>query len=647
MEFSTLTLEAIDLARALFADSAQLLVFGAVEANDGAPEPITGYQLNARLSSLGVRGTGYAEHLERVILGCFAPLDELCKRVLGFTAQDALDIHAGVAALVESRVNERASQAPEYHAEMIRELKRARKQGTSEILPTWLLELPPKEAKTHIGAMVTSWIFIDARALGVFTAGEVAGITGLPPDVVESFLEGFACDPDEFVEEHHALPSGAHPLTTMPVLKVGDGFLIPAPHTMLDTIRPRMEDLLHGDRSAWERYVRHRGRFVEEEAKKLLASAFPGSSSWAGLGWRSEDDESDLDALVDSGDMALRVQCKSGRITAPVRRGAPKRMITELDELIGEAADQHARLARALQDTAATDLGFSEDATRALSQPLQLEVIVTLDEVTTWATQAHELQSLEVLPADRTVPWILSLTDLMAVVDLLESASLAHYLVRRQRLERDRRIEAHDELDWVGHYIAEGLFFDPYFEGEEAPTRFRLLSYTEPIDAWYFTRQGDRTENPASKPSQNIPDPLALLLRRLAEERPVHWLIASIALLDGDDESRNLWADGVVRIRSRVRSEGWSNTTQVFNDLIGVTVYVDHRAHPAGVRRAAREYALEKAAEHGLENWIVVGEGPDHELFVVLHAEQGIPAILECFLAPQRQRLEPLGAQEL
>ena len=58
------------------------------------------------------------------------------------------------------------------------------------------------------------------------------------------------------------------------------------------------------------------------------------------------------------------------------------------------------------------------------------------------------------------MPWVLSLTDLMAVTDLLQGAELVHYLLRRQRIERDGRIEAHDELDWVGHYLKEGLYFD-------------------------------------------------------------------------------------------------------------------------------------------------------------------------------------------
>ena len=39
-----------------------------------------------------------------------------------------------------------------------------------------------------------------------------------------------------------------------------------------------------------------------------------------------------------------------------------------------------------------------------------------------------------------------------------------------------------------------------------------------------------------------------------------------------------------------------------------------------------------------MANWIVIGEGPDHRLFVLLQAEQDTSEIFEHFLAPPQQR---------
>src|SRR6266540_4343508 len=231
------------------------------------------------------------------------------------------------------------------------------------------------------------------------------------------------------------------------------GYLVPVVSSMIDAIRPRMEDLLLST-PLWERYADARGKYLEREAVALLSSALPGSRAWNGIGWRSANDGSDLDGLVAADDLAIRLQCKAGRLTAPARRGAPGRMRRDIGELIEAAAAQHQALATALANEGAAAVGFSDEQATALDAPLQLEAVVCLDDVTVWATEAHELKAIGALPVDRYVPWVLSLTDLMAVVDLLQGAELVHYLLRRQRIERDGRIEAHDELDWVGHYLA-------------------------------------------------------------------------------------------------------------------------------------------------------------------------------------------------
>jgi hypothetical protein len=179
-------------------------------------------------------------------------------------------------------------------------------------------------------------------------------------------------------------------------------------------------------------------------------------------------------------------------------------MKQNLAELIKEATRQHEAPAAALDQEGAVSIGLREHHEALEELPFQIEVIVTLDDVTVWSTHSHELQEIDVLPRDRPIPWILSLADLMAVTDLLQGTQLLHYLTRRLRLEAIGKIVAHDELDWVGYYIDRGLYFEGMFDGEEPISQFRLLSFTEPIDAWYSSREGLRTV-PAPKPRQPVP----------------------------------------------------------------------------------------------------------------------------------------------
>ena len=629
-----LTNEALELARDLFIDTALLY---AIAGFEGEHQDLGLFLFKERLESLLVRGSGYAEHINRVTRGCFSPLDDACRRALGFTADDAILLWDGVVDLLDSRTASLDAEARILNRELLAELKRGRRTGSSELIPESILGLAPKKAKQQIQVLAMQQILADVGELAVFSAEQLAAHVDVDRETARTFLEAFSCDTTSFTEKYHSFPVGAHPLTTKPVLRVGQGYLVAVPvrNTLLETIRPGMEDLLRDDPVAWNRYTRLRGRYLETEAVRLLAHAIPGAESWKGLTWASDQDDSDLDGLVDAADIALRIQCKAGRITDSVRRGAPEGTTEELDKLIGHAAEQHSRLATALESRTAQDLGFSTAQAKALSRPLQIEVIVSLDNITTWATQANQLTRIDVLPPDRPAPWILSLTDLMVVVDLLRGASLVDYIVRRQRLERDGRIRAHDELDWVGNYIEEGLFFDSHFDGNNALAGVLLASYTDSIDAWYWARAGVRTA-PTPKPTQYIPPGLKRLVHRLEGERPQHWLIACLALLSCDGPSRQSVSDWIERVGQRLRTEGWSSYRGILHRF-GLTLYFDHRYGPAVIRHGARHRAATDMSETGLANWIVVGEGPDRKLFVIVSSENGIESFVRCFIDPPAQ----------
>lgn len=616
---SRLTGEALEIAREMFREAQMLIVIEGIAARRDRPEdPTVEHALKTRLEALAVRGPGYTEHLIRVIHGCLDAFDHECQRTLGFTATDALVLTQGIANLISDRIAPLWREAAAARSQMLVDLKRSRRRGTAATtLPDWILKLPPTEAKMHVGMLVTTWLFRDSRSLAAVTPADLAGSCSLPEETCRAFLDAFTCPPESFKAEFHSFPGGAHPLTHQPILQVPEGYLLPVVSAMIDAIRPRMEHLLRRDPVLWERYVAARGRFLEREATALVEQILPGSRSWQGIGWRSTTSGSDLDGLVVADDLGVRLQCKAGRLSAPARRGAPDRMKRDIGELISDAARQHEALAAALAVEGPRTLGFSAEQASALRAPLQIEMVVCLDDITVWATEAHELRSMGALPEATEVPWVLSLTDLMVIADLLCGAEFVHYALRRQRLERDGRIEAHDELDWVGHYLSEGLFFDRFFEGEDAPSVFRLLSYTEPIDAWYFTREGARTVE-APKPVQPIPKHLALLMKRLEEERPKHWLLASVALLDGDQQSRDVWDQAIAHARARIPREGWSNASQAFRGRLGITFYVDLRTPWPSIRDQVDDYCRTKAEESGQPNWIGIGEGRSGPLFVVL-----------------------------
>lgn len=628
--------EALGIVREMFQGAQMLTIHAGVEGQRAAADdPTAEYMMRTRLESLGVRGSGYAEHLEQVIHGCFDGLDKECRALLGFTASDALSLGPAVARLMSRRLEPLFDEASSFREKMFLALKRERRNRSKQprLLPDFVLDLPPNKAKEHVSMIARMFMLRNSRSISLITPKALTEVSDVLEPAWRAILDAFACPPSAYVPIHHAYPTGAHPLTMKPLLKVDeDCYLAPVLTSMIDAVRPRMEDLL-SETPLWDRYLKARGKYLENEATRLLAGAFPGSRSWVGVSWHSPRDSSDLDGLVTSDDLGLRMQCKAGRLSGASRRGAPLAMKRDIKELIENAADQHAALADALTTNDPVSLGFSSEQVRALAAPLQFEIIVCLDDVTVWATQAHELQALGALPRDRAIPWVLSVTDLMAVTDLLDGSQLAHYLVRRQRLERDGRIWAHDELDWVGNYLAEGLFFDDYFNTDEPPARHGLMSYTDDIDAWYFTRAGQR-QTPAPKPSQRVPPKLASLLKRLEREQPAHWVIGAIALLDGDQDSRDLWESAIDNAESKVSEDGWSNASQGFHDRYGVTLMIDRRIPWPVIRRHVAAYCRTKADQTGCPNWVGIGEGESGGLFIVTINQDPDIGIPEVFLRP-------------
>jgi hypothetical protein len=274
-------------------------------------------------------------------------------------------------------------------------------------------------------------------------------------------------------------------------------------------------------------------------------------------------------------------------------------------------------LTQALTEGPAIDLGFSEAQTVALNAPLTFEVIVCLDDVTVWSTETHKLRHIVSIPQAEQVPWVLSLADLMATTDILQGAEFIHYLTRRQRLEREGRIEAHDELDWVGNYISDGLWFDPYFSGSSGPDVLRLMSYTEDFDTWYFGRAG-LLDHPVERPKSVVPEALRKLVGRLEGQRPEHWLTAGVLLLNGDEGFAEEVLSSQTHLHRRAKAVGWAGASFRFEGY-GLSLLVNALLRGGSLGEWLKDYAKNKAVVYDRSNWVALGEGRDGELHVGIY----------------------------
>ena len=641
-ELAEQTEEALILVQEIFAMSQmRLRIRFEKEIREVKDEPsaLDEFRVGAILHSMLVRGSGYVEHLDRVAFGCFDPMEDECRRVLGFTAREAIQLVEAIEVLWADRIDERAEVFREMAEDLIRTVKRARRKGhkvTDDSSVEMLASLPPSQAKQAVAGMHFCASFSNAFATASVTPQELADATGMSEEIVATFLRSFTFNESDYQEEHHDYPYGSQPPTMTPFYEVDGRYLIPALGTFREALRPRMENLLADDRDAWERYLGLRSRFVEDESIRILSQMLPGSQSWTRLAWRSDTTQGELDGLVACDDVALRVQAKSGRISESARRGSQERILKDLREQIGKAVDQHYSLTEVLVGSTCESFGIELQAWTALALPVQIEVIVTLDELAPWSAEHHKMMDALSLDARRSMPWIISLMDLMVVGDLVNGTELLDFLFRRFKLEKFQGVLALDEINLLGRYISDGLHLDPYFDSDEPADIVVLGSHKEDIDTWYSSRSST-IEWSISKPRQPLPTNLRNLIDRLQNERPPHWLMGSVCLLIGDDESREQLDDTYVRLASNPESTVVDTTLPV-EGLCGVTLAVDHTEPVERMGLLGHRYANDKMETHDYSIWVVIMEGLGRELKVQIIPKGDIGILAERLMTPSSQR---------
>jgi hypothetical protein len=177
-------------------------------------------------------------------------------------------------------------------------------------------------------------------------------------------------------------------------------------------------------------------------------------------------------------------------------------------------------------------------------------IVVTLDDLSAVAPVLWQFQGTRVMPAGVTIPWVVTLHELDLVVSTTEwPVQLVHFLRRRSRLNQRGDLVASDELDWWMHYLLIGL----YFEDEPRTGQIRLMSHTDPLDAWILHERGKR-RTPAPKPAMSLDKTSRAFLDLICTERPPGWVPGACMFLDMNGEARKKLWKAIDKVRPRARA---------------------------------------------------------------------------------------------
>jgi len=600
------------------------------------PDVLQELRFKTILNEFLVRNPGYPQHLEDVLEALFGgePAASWMMKTLGFTIEDAIGFARSIGDMITQRLLRRRDRAREMEAEWMREVRGYRRSGVQRgVIPENLLQswanLSDRKVRRQIRNAVIGWTFLAVGDTCSFTTNDLAAASGATEGRARSFLDAFSLDFGS-VPSRFRLPQATHPLQRRPIVRHPRGYLCPVPQMISWALRPGLEAMLNPGSedargatvSTWEGYQKARGSYLVKEAVRLIAEGLRSEKSYEGLKYTLNEEGRvetyDLDGLVLFDRMAFLVEGKAGQFRPAARRGAPKGMIEDLKKLVAEPHEQALRARRYIEHSASpvfeTKDGqvVSYDKNRHATSVL---VTVSLEPLDSFVTTLHHLEGLGIF-SEGELPWAVQLLDLRVISELTEFPSqFVHYLQRRLRLNDLKKIAAHDELDWFGNYVSEGLYFDNVLAEKKADL-LTLASYTTAIDAYYMHQAGIR-KAPAPKPRQPMPEVFRQLLTELEKNDGEGYVSVATTLLDLGGKERKLVAKHIVRCRVQsVRDRKMHDFSLEFADW-GLTVV----SMPGLPEKdfASRLQILTQVKKYRSKKgrWVTLGTNPD--LSDILH----------------------------
>lgn len=552
-------------------------------------------------AELVIRNPGYPHHLDEVLISLFQPFDSWFLKTLGFTIADLLSIDKAVRDLVNKRFLDGRTIAQTFEKQFHVEFEEFKKSGhaTSErhrIYFEMLRPLSAGQVKRAITDLHAVSFFTRLGAEFSFTAQELSETSGVAVERVNATLRVFSLQFGS-VRADFLWPKPDHPLKQKPFIQHEDRFMCPNTKLFAWAIRPMLERLLNPDtktcpeatKDVWAKYSDKRADFLENESLRLLSLALRRATTYQNLKYEFQHDgrmqSGELDGLIIFDKTLILLEAKAGNFPLKARAGFRDAIRENLKKLVAEA-HQQALNAKNFIEASEKPIFQLADGNQLALDKRQFErvimVVVTLEPLDLFCANLHQTVDLGLFPSGE-LPWVLQLFDLRVIAEAIEFPSqLVHYLQRRLRVHRIKKLEAHDDLDWFGCYLFDGLVFDQYEHA--GPDTIRLGSFTTGFDDYYFFEQGIR-KTPTEMPRQKMPEEFRQIVLGIDASGLKEHSEAVSLLLDFDDDAKEQFAETFARHLKEADQFGRINNFSVKlpDKKFGATCFVcpPHRVQEA------------------------------------------------------------------
>lgn len=557
--------------------------------------------IELRLHTLHVRGDAYFEHTVTDFLALCAPHDGFLKEHFGFTSAELLDTSLHAEKTILNAVNvERGANFDEYdrlesESRTIPASDTAKREDMARRASAWWEQFNqlggPQLFRLQSRHAADESVF---RQLSLEFGGNAAFLTGMPK------WRGWPLNPSR--------------VSLRPLLRHGDNYYAFHPQLFARSASQVVENLINeADETYWrEKFLPQRDAYVEREALALLARALPGCRNHATLFYEVIEEGNpkwvEADGLVEYGDALFIVEAKAGSLHRSAQRGAIPRFRKDAEECIDYAYHQALRTERYIQDRKVA-IFYDEDRkervrVRGHNYRHFFLVCVVREQFVPLPVQLPLLRQLGFLAGGRW-PWIVSLSDLRVITEVVQRPTLLpFYLLRRLQANEHAKLQVIDELDLFMHFLDQGL----YFKGDknfEQSTHYALSGFTEKLDQYYRQRYaGGRDVQP---PRMKLPAELERLLTALETARPPFFVSAALAILQYDSKGREQMAEAIPGLESRFLEARVVRLLALNShdaDASGIILACAPAGTPQETPALHRAYQL--AAKHNIKNGVLI-----------------------------------------
>ncbi|MHC4792175.1 MAG: hypothetical protein ACYS8Y_12230, partial [Planctomycetota bacterium] len=515
-------------------------------------------QEHVRLHTQDVRNWTYYKTAFKLYNKLYAPLDNIYEKHIGISATSLIRTFRYVIEHIEKTTSQHWERLrPVITSKSISHAVNNYYQISPNLKgsPTELIHLLNKECKNlqAAKAFLMSHADLYLPDCFIFSVHSIAKSLAVSEKQLSEVLPRLSLTFGDLAQENPEHFFLDNPVWSKPLIQLQNGSFFCILPIIFTNFGFRIIEHLLQDTKAKIACSERRAEFLESEIASLLTTAFPQAEYALNLVW----DEYETDFLLKFESVLLIVEAKSGSVSIPALRGAPKRLRQHIKELIVEPAQQSLRLEKKILAAQSNP----EKHSSFLKQiPFDIADIKTIVRLSATLEDFADIQAnLSLLKEenliDQTyapVPTII-LADLDIVMDILQTpAERTHYLLRRNELENYQIKFFGSELDILGLYLENGLNIASV-QGKDIGVF--LMEMAEPINEYYVAMDFNiRRKKPRLKQTTWWHD----ILSRLETKRPQCWLEASIMLLNYPIDEQAKAERAFRRIKKHVQ-KNWRN----------------------------------------------------------------------------------------